>query len=320
MIQIRTILAVLAFALIPQWAIAAPRLGVNMSGLEASNGGALYYTHVPPAAADIALAKASGVTLYRVPFQMQRIFPTIGGPAVANEVAALKATTDAIMADPNAVVILDDHSFGSQSNMVLGTAPVTPTTVAAQWNSLLRALGRVDRRSFIGLQNEPHKVGSWWTVAQAEVTALRAIRVENPISLDGPGYSAAYSWKTPPITDPARAIYFEPHVYFDSDDSGTHNNCVAGSDSRVDPVLADAKVHGYQVIFGEMAFGADPSCAAVRKAVLAKVKASPNVFGVTFWTLGNFALYPNYMFGLTGPTRNQPSVLMTALLADWNAK
>ena len=318
--MMRTLFGVVGLALAASSVDAAPRLGVNLSGLEAGNSGALYYTHIPPAAADIALAKAIGVTLLRVPFHMQRIYPAIGGASVTNELAALKTTVDAILADPNATLILDDHGFGAQSGATLGTSPMTATALAAQWGSLLKSLGRVgDHRVLIGLQNEPHVVASWWTVAQAEITALRAARINNTISLDGPGYSAAYSWKTPPIVDPAKATYFEPHVYFDSDDSGTHNNCVAGSAARIDPAIADARAHGYKIIFGEIAFGADPSCVAVRKAVIAKFKASPNVFGVTFWTMGNFALYPHYMFGLTGPNKAQPSVLMTALLADWSA-
>src|ERR1043166_7717965 len=157
-----------------------------------------------------------------------------------------------------------------------------------------------DPRVIIGLQNEPYTLtaDAWWTAAQAAVNELRALGITNYISVSGAGYANANLWpqvngpRAAAFVDSADRTYFETHIYFDQWGSGTQRPCWPGSANRVDPAIHHAAANGYQLIFGELAFSDDPSCDAERAAATAKLLASTSVYGATFWTMGNFYLYP----------------------------
>ncbi|MBB4861101.1 hypothetical protein HNO88_004455 [Novosphingobium chloroacetimidivorans] len=288
---------------------AKPLLGVNLSGLEASNGGKLGWSHVAPTPADIELAAWSGIKVARIPFKMDRVAPR--GFLDPAEFGALRAAVSNVRA-AGMRPLLDDHSYGAQAN---------PTALASAWARIAKAL---PAEVILGLQNEPYKRGAdWWPFAQTVVSELRAAGVENWLSVAGSGYSPANTWdrvQGPNVArfkDPLKRTYFEAHTYFDKWGSGTEVRCAPGSASRLDPVLRHAQANGYKIIIGELAFSADPSCDAVRSAAIAKIKASPAVYAATFWTLGNFVMYPRYLFGLTGPLKGKPSVLLERLTAEW---
>ncbi|MBB4858244.1 endoglucanase [Novosphingobium chloroacetimidivorans] len=304
----RTLLIVsLALAALP--VSAKPLFGVNLSGLEASKGGRLGWSHIAPTREDIALAVKSGVKVARIPFKMDRVAP--GGYLDPIEFGALRVTVATVRA-AGIRPLIDDHSYGAQAN---------PTALASAWANIAREL---PSDVILGLQNEPHKRGAdWWPFAQSVVADLRAAGVQNWLSVAGSGYSPANTWdraQGPHVLrfkDPLKRTYFEAHTYFDKWGSGTEAPCVPGSANRLNPVLRHAQANGYRVIIGELAFSADPSCDAVRSAAVAKIKESPAVYAVTFWTLGNFAMHPRYLFGLTGPGKGKPSVLLNKLVAEW---
>jgi endoglucanase len=310
----------------PSFAVSPPLLGVNLSGLESGKGGALGFSHVAPAAVDIALAYGRGIRLFRVPIRAVRLAPAIGAPVDPIEARALRETLDRILARPGTTVLIDWHDFGKSYGLPYGTTPWTPVTIAAHVARVLDATGRRnDPRVMVGLQNEPVAAGveGWWAAAQQVTLALRAAGIRNWLSVSGANYAAAAKWGgrngdfARQFTDPLRHTVFETHQYFDADGSGTASACVPGSERRLDPALRHAEANGYKLLIGELAFGNDSTCDAVRSAAIARIKASPAVYGVTFWTLGNFALYPRYVFGLSGPAKGQPSVLLDRLIRDW---
>ncbi len=299
-------------------------LGVNLSGLEAGGNGKLYWTHTPPTKADIAMSLSKGVKLFRIPYKVARA----ADPA---EVAAMKTAIDQILADPTTEVLLDDHEYGSAYISTVFNAK----TVADTWTSLLTGLGHTnDARVILGLQNEPNKAGAaWWAGAQGVTSELRARGVTNYLSVAGAGWSGASGWvgsnsaQIAAFKDPLNRTYYEMHVYFDSDASGTHVACKAGTDARLDAALAHATANNYNVIVGEIAFSNDPSCDAVRAAAIGKLKASPAVHGVAFWSMGDFYPYPSYIYGLTGTLdpvsgkqvgKGKTSVVFDKILTEWN--
>lgn len=303
------ILPLISLALAALPVSAKPLFGVNLSGLEASNGGKLGWSHVAPTRDDIALAAESGVKVVRIPFKMDRVAP--GGFLDPIELGALRVTVATVRA-AGIRPLIDDHSYGAQAN---------PTALASAWANIAREL---PADVILGLQNEPHKRGAdWWPFAQTVVAQLRAAGVQNWLSVAGSGYSPANTWdraQGPNVlrfNDPLKRTYFEAHTYYDQWGAGQLKPCVPGSANRLDPLLKHAQANGYKVIIGETAFSDDPSCDPVRSAAIAKIKASPAVYAVTFWTLGNFAMHPRYIFGLSGPGKGKPSLLLKRLTAEW---
>ena len=317
-------IAAISVAISTPAAAQTARLGVNLSGLEAAEGGALGWTHVAPTAADIDLALKNGVTLFRIPVRTYRLMPTIGGPLSSKEVAALKSATDRVLAQPGTEVIIDFHDYGRTKGNTFGSEIWNAKEIASFHDRLLTALGlRNSDRAILGLQNEPHLAKNWWVAAQAVTTELRRRGVTNMLSVSGTGYSTASQFErlqAPKIrvfVDPLNRTVFEPHAYHDKGGAGRYSGCVKGSESRIIAAIKSAEKNGYKILIGETAWGADANCDPVREKVIAAIKASPAVYGVTFWTLGNFALFPRYPFGLSGPTKGKASILFDRILREW---
>src|SRR6202167_1785873 len=70
-------------------------------------------------------------------------------------------------------------------------------------------------------------VANWNTIAQMALAAIRANGDNKTIMIPGDGWSNATYWSSyngsaPFITDPANNYYYEAHLYFNSDFSGTY--------------------------------------------------------------------------------------------------
>ena len=170
------------------------------------------------------------------------------------------------------------------------------------------------------LQNEPGNPVDYRHTQQAVITGLRSQGYANPIVVEGTGYATAYDWEVGSpkdlgfrsLKDPLAKLYASVHVYPDSNDSGTHADCVAGSESSLDPAIESATMGGYRLIVGEIGFSADPSCNAVRSAYVAKLKGTPVVAAVTFWGFFSSLTYPRYIYGLRN-SDGTPSPLLDLL-------
>lgn len=136
-----------------------------------------------------------------------------------------------------------------------------------------------------GLVNEPNHMSTmtWFSAAQAAVTAIRAAGSRQRIFVPGNGYTAASGWtsnyydyplpppadQTPrsnaygwlnangpgqPILDPANNIVAEVHTYLDSSEGGLADDITSVTAARdhVSVALNEAMANGYKIYLGEI--------------------------------------------------------------------
>lgn len=122
--------------------------------------------------------------------------------------------------------------------------------------------------------NEPHDltVSTWATSVQAAVTAIRqAGATSQMILLPGSDYTSAAAF----VSDGSGAallgvqnpdgsttnLIFDVHKYLDSDNSGTHSDCVTNNiDSAFQPLATWLRQNGRQALNSETGGGNVASC------------------------------------------------------------
>jgi aryl-phospho-beta-D-glucosidase BglC (GH1 family) len=197
-----------------------------------------------------------GVELVRLPFRWERIQPTLGGALDATEVARLKAAIDRAR-DAGLEVIptvmnygaywLHNSATGRGDRTPIGSSQVTVAHYADLWGRLAGVLGGHTNISGWGLMNEPTampgEAATWETASQSAVDAIRGRGDRKTIFVPGYNWSTAPRFKAthpggPWVRDPAGAVRYEAHHYFDSNNSGDYS-------SGYDAQLSDAIRRGF---------------------------------------------------------------------------
>jgi len=160
--------------------------------------------------------------------------------------------------------------------------------------------------------NEPHDIpdlGAWATSVQAAVTAIRAAGATSQIILmPGSSYSSAQTLPTEAgpylltVTDPiggTSKLLFDVHKYLDSDNSGTHADCVTDNTAVLQTLVTWLQQNGNrQALLSETGGGNTASCETDLASELAFVKAnSQSIVGFTIWAAGGFAT--SYVLSVT---------------------
>ena len=182
------------------------RLLVKWERLQPTLGGDLDSTQLGYLQQDVAFAKAAGVLVSIVPHNEARY-----------------ATLESQVANYDSdACIIDNPCPGSP-------VQVTSDDFVDFWVKMSNVFKGEPAVAAYDLTNEPHDMGvaNWSQIAQKAGTAIRANGDQKTIMIPGDGWSNATGWSyyngaTAFITDPANNYYYEAHLYFDSDYSGTY--------------------------------------------------------------------------------------------------
>lgn len=277
----------------------APLMGVNLSGCEFVDDGALCPT---PASVNAYLDK--GFRAFRIPFRGRQA----SNPAV---IAKIKAATNAATAR-GAYVVLDRHDYDYTFD----------PAQAAWWAKFIRNFPDTTR-VMIDTMNEPRrgasyerdpKTGkSYATEVNAGIAAFRRAGFKHILLIEWRGWSGMQRFnKAEPsskpcespacsfdraggLKDPIGRTMVSGHRYPDDDGSGTSPVCDAkGRDpfeagrSLVTNADTAAASRGLKIWVGEIAFGNaykfDRVCEGMAKGFIARVRSMPHVYaGVTWW-------------------------------------
>jgi aryl-phospho-beta-D-glucosidase BglC (GH1 family) len=204
-------------------------LGINLSGAEFGRGNVYGRDYIYPGLADLQLYAEQGVPLVRLPFKWERMQPTLNAPLDPNELGRL-TTFLAQAADAGVKVIVDLHNYGRYRGHVVNSAEVPDTAFVDFWTRLSGAIKDAPALLGYDLMNEPHDmhIGSWPHTMQLAVNAIRSWDMRHNIYAEGTGWSSTWNWPDNngklDISDPADKLYYEAHIYFDADNSGTYRN------------------------------------------------------------------------------------------------
>ena len=235
------------------------RVGNALRGVDIASGafgtaedGNSSYSNVDPGTygADYSYEDLAGyqylasrrVAMVRISFTWERLQPELGKPLDPAAVAQLKKT----VADASAAglgVVLDLHNYGgywlgdgrrTPERVALGSRELPVAALASFWQQLVVAFRGQAGVLGYGLMNEPGRLAAspkegakvWEAASQDVVDAVRAVGDRHTVFVAGYGSSSPNQWQQLHprawIVDPARAVRYEAHQYFDADGSGRY--------------------------------------------------------------------------------------------------
>ncbi|KAF8578407.1 glycoside hydrolase family 5 protein [Ramaria rubella] len=290
-----------------------PLGGVNTAGYDFSvaTDGSFNGTGVSPPPSQYAHFSGEGANLFRIPFAWQLMTPTLGGTINASFLEIYDTTVQAALAT-GAYVIIDLHNYARWNGGVIGQGGPTNAQFASIWSQLATKYASTSKIIF-GVMNEPHDLPDgtalWAASVQAAVNAIRAAGATSQIILiPGSSYSSAQTLPTEAgpdlltVTDPAGGVsklVFDVHKYLDSDNSGTHADCVTNNVDVLTTLVTWLQASGNrQALLSETGGGNTASCETDLGQELAYVKAnSGSIVGFAVWAAGAFAT--DYVLSVT---------------------
>lgn len=229
----------------------------------------------------------------------------------------------------------------------IGTAQVSNAHFADFWTKMANHFKDNPRVGF-SLINEPNYMSTmtWFSAAQAAITAIRATGASNRIYVPGNGYSAASTWEmnsydtaTPqrsnsygwlnargagqPLLDPQDNIFVEVHTYVDENQGGLDNGITSVTAARdhVKHTVDWARARGIRVYLGEIGMYAGNALAAQTWSnFMTYANANTDtLIGFTWWAGGypgwwdnvqasDFSIAPTSAANFTGDTINMDMI------------
>lgn len=254
--------------------------------------------------------RGKGMNTFRLPFRWERLQRALTLNLNAGELAAFQ-TTVADMIAAGATVLLDAHNYGRYASAseissganadMLGSATLPNSAFADFWKRLATLYANNGYVVF-DLMNEPNGLNTnqtWPDAAQAAVTAIRSVGANNLILIEGNAWADAKTWPTVSdmlknISDPAKNIAFEVHVYPDVSGGGGSDTCsdVNSAVTQLQPFTAWLKANHARGFLGEFSGGisirASAQCMTAIDNELKHLAANPDVYiGWTYWAGGS---------------------------------
>ena len=214
-----------------------------------------------PDESHIIYYKNVGMNAIRVPLYWEEMQPILSGQMNQRYIQHTLEFLDKAQAN-GMKVIIDLHNYARYRNVLIGAPDVPLAAFASFWKALASALKHHPAIFAWGLMNEPHHTnGTWPSIAQAGINAIRSVDTTRPIYVGGDSWSGAQSWPTqhpaPFVTDPANKIVYEAHTYFDDDFSGKYKTPIGSTDvaaratQRLQPFLTWLQTHSQRGAIGE---------------------------------------------------------------------
>ncbi|KAI0058138.1 endo-beta-1,4-glucanase [Artomyces pyxidatus] len=224
--------------------------------------------------------------------------------------------------------IIDIHNYARFNGGIVGQGGPDNSVLAGLWSSIAKKYAHTPNVIF-GVMNEPHDVPDitlWAASVQAVVTAIRrAGATTQLILLPGNNWTSAQTFVSSGSADALNKVrnpdgtklnlIFDVHKYLDSDNSGSHPDCVTNNiDDSWAPLAQWLRCHGRQALNTETGGGNVADCVTFMSQQIAFQAANSDVFlGYLGWSAGNFD--PTYTLAET-PTENGTTWTDTMLVSS----
>ncbi len=287
--------------------------GTNLAGAEFGGGqlpGIPNKNYTYPTKAEVDYFTGKGMNIFRLPFLWERLQPEPNAALDQAELGRIK-TFVTYATSRKAVVILDPHNYARYRGNVIGEAKLPVSAFENFWQRLALEF-KDDPNTIFGLMNEPHgmKTELWLSDANTAIRAIRSTCASNLILVPGNAYSGAHSWTSNwygssngvvmlNIVDPMNNYAYEVHQYFDSNSSGSSDQCVSttiGSE-RLKSFTAWLRLHKKRGFLGEFGAANNETSLAALEDMLTHLDNNTDVWlGWTYWAAGPW--WGNYMFSI----------------------
>ncbi len=297
-------------------------IGVNISGGEygPTGGGTMGTDYIYPSANEINYYASKGMTVIRVPFQLERLEPSPGAPLDQTQVTALQQVISEAAAD-GVDVVLDPHNYGSAWGNLIGSG-TSNSQFANFWGEMASAF-KGDSNVIFGLMNEPNvqSPSDWAQSDNAAITAIRQAGANQEILVPGSDWTGAWSWLSSvnaaainpsTIHDPDNNWAIEVHQYLDSNGSGTNYSPITDPNigvERLTDVTQWGQQNGVKLFLGETGVPGDNQSLTALQNMLSYMEQNGNVWqGAAYWAGGPW--WGSYPFSI------EPSGLGTGNVTD----
>ncbi|KAI0554459.1 glycoside hydrolase family 5 protein [Xylaria curta] len=291
--------------------------GVNIAGFDFGCGtdGTCLTTKVVPPLSTLGGPDGAGqmshfaqdlsMNIFRLPVGWQFLVNNqLGGTLDSNNIGQYDQLVQACLAT-GATCIIDIHNYARWNGQIIGQGGPTDDQFANVWSQLATKYASAEKVIF-GLMNEPHEVdiNTWAKSVQAAVAAIRQAETSaggsaHTILIPGNDYTSAAAFPTNSgpallgVVNPdgsTTGLVFDVHKYSDSDNSGTHTDCVTDNISTAFAPLADwLRTNKRQALNTEMGGGNTASCEQYICDQIAYVNANADVYlGYVGWAAGSF--------------------------------
>ncbi|KAK7704739.1 Endoglucanase EG-II [Botryosphaeria dothidea] len=199
--------------------------------------------------------------------------------------------------------IIDIHNYARWNGQIIGQGGPSNDEFVSLWKQLATKYKDNTKVAF-GVMNEPHDVpdiSKWADTVQAVVTAIRnAGATTQYILLPGNDWTSAAAFidngsakALSNVTNPDGGtdnLVFDVHKYLDSDNSGTHTDCVTNNiDDAFKPLADWLRQNKRMAINTESGGGNTDSCEKYFCEQIQYLNQNADVFlGYTAWSAGGF--------------------------------
>jgi len=202
-----------------------------------------------------------------------------------------------------AYCIIDIHNYARWNGGIIGQGGPSNQQFANVWSQLASKY-KSNSKIIFGVMNEPHDVPditAWAATVQTVVTAIRSAGATSQmILLPGNNWTSAGTFVSGGSADALNRVsnpdgsttnlIFDVHKYLDSDNSGTHSDCVTNNISDAFAPLAQwLRCHSRKAFNTETGGGNVNSCISYLSQQFAFLNANSDVFvGFVGWSAGAF--------------------------------
>ncbi|KAG4426516.1 Endoglucanase EG-II [Cadophora malorum] len=244
------------------------------------------------------------MNVFRLPVGWQFLVNNnLGGTLDATNLAKYdQLVQGCLSSSATTLCIIDIHNYARWNGGVIGQGGPTDEQFVSLWTQLA-AKYKGSERVVFGLMNEPHDVdiARWAVTVQAVVTAIRnAGATAQMLLLPGNDWTSAGAFisngsgaallKVKNPDGSTTGLIFDVHKYLDSDNSGTHAECVTDNVAGAfQPLATWLRANGRQAMLTETGGGNVASCVQYMCSQVAFLNANSDVYlGYVGWSAGSF--------------------------------
>ncbi|KAJ7090641.1 carbohydrate-binding module family 1 protein/Glycoside hydrolase family 5 protein [Mycena epipterygia] len=243
-----------------------------------------------------------GYNIFRLPVGWQFLTNNVIGPVNQTNLEIYDALVQTCLA-AGASCIIDIHNYARWNGEIIGQGGPTNEQFATTWSEIATFYKDTPKVIF-GVMNEPHDVPDinlWAGSVQAAVTAIRnAGATTQMILLPGNDWTSAGTFLSDgsaaalsKVVNPDGSftnLVFDVHKYLDSDNSGTHPECVTNNiDDAWAPLTQWLRCNGRKALNSETGGGNTASCITYMCQQIAyQAQNSDVILGYVGWAAGNF--------------------------------
>ncbi|KAK2760166.1 Endoglucanase EG-II [Arachnomyces sp. PD_36] len=272
-----------------------------------------------------------GLNVFRLPVAWQYLTNNQVGSTLSEENLGLYDQLVQGCLGTGALCIIDIHNYARWDNTFVGQGGPTDDDFVSLWTQLATKYASESSIAF-GVMNEPHDVPDlevWGQTVQKVVTAIReAGATDQIILMPGDDWTSAGAFVEngsaeilSNVSNPNGSttnLIFDVHRYLDSDNSGTHVECVTNNvDDSFAPLATWLRDAGRQAFLTETGGGNVDSCVQYMCEQLESLNENSDVYlGWVGWAAGSFDDTYELVLTPTGSAGNwQDTTLLTSCIA-----